>query len=127
MVAIWACVLVPRWLHRSHEATSEPEAGTGLEEAGDHAEASGDNGLGTLAGPGTDAAAHADPAPGGSAWQARPAGHDDSGAYVGSAAYSVPPPASGPAPAPSGVSAPAASPAPPDAPCPRPHTLAPPP
>ena len=76
IVAIWACVLVPRWLHRSHEATSEPEAGAGLE--------------GAAAEPGTDAVAHADPAPAGSAAQAGPAGYDDSGAYVGSAAYSSP-------------------------------------
>jgi hypothetical protein len=104
IVAIWACVLVPRWLHRSHEATSEPEAGADLEEAGDLAEASDDNGLGPLAEPGTDAAAHADPAPAGSAAQAGPAGYADSGAYVGSAAYSSPAARSGfAAPADSGA------------------------
>jgi hypothetical protein len=108
IVAIWACVLVPRWLHRSHEATSEPEAGAGLEEAADLAEAYDDDGVGPLAEPGTDAVAHADPAPAGPAVQAGPAGHDDSGAYVGSAAYS------GPAAARSDFAAPADSGARPD-------------
>jgi len=109
IVAIWACVLVPRWLHRSHEATSEPEAGAGLEEAAYLAEASDDNGLGTVAEPSTYAAAHADPAPAGSEAQAGPAGYDDSGAYVGSAAYS------GSAAARSAYAAPADPGAPPDA------------
>jgi hypothetical protein len=39
IVAIWACVLVPRWLHRSHETPSEQELDSGQEEAADHAEA----------------------------------------------------------------------------------------
>ena len=41
IVAIWACVLVPRWLHRSHETPSEQELAPGQEEAADHAAASG--------------------------------------------------------------------------------------
>ena len=39
IVAIWACVLVPRWLHRSHEVPSEQELASGQEEAADHADA----------------------------------------------------------------------------------------
>jgi len=39
IVAIWACVLVPRWLHRSHETPSEQELAPEREEAADHAEA----------------------------------------------------------------------------------------
>jgi hypothetical protein len=41
IVAIWACVLVPRWLHRSHDATPGPEVLIAQEEApegSDHAE-----------------------------------------------------------------------------------------
>jgi hypothetical protein len=37
IVAIWACVLVPRWLRRSHVAPSDPEVLSGQNEA-DHAE-----------------------------------------------------------------------------------------
>ena len=39
IVAIWACVLVPRWLHRSHETASEQELASEREETADHAEA----------------------------------------------------------------------------------------
>jgi len=39
IVAIWACVLVPRWLHRSHENLSEQELAPEQEEAADHTEA----------------------------------------------------------------------------------------
>jgi hypothetical protein len=38
IVAIWACVLVPRWLHRSHETAAEHEFPSGQEAAPDHAE-----------------------------------------------------------------------------------------
>jgi hypothetical protein len=38
IVAIWACVLVPRWLHRSHDTASEEEF-SGPEEAADGLEA----------------------------------------------------------------------------------------
>src|SRR5215472_6505746 len=47
IVAIWACVLVPRWLHRSHEITSEHELAPGQEEATDHADADGPEELAT--------------------------------------------------------------------------------
>jgi hypothetical protein len=46
IVAIWACVLVPRWLHRAHdtpaeqELSSEQEISPGPEEAADRPEAS---------------------------------------------------------------------------------------
>jgi hypothetical protein len=39
IVAIWACVLVPRWLHRSHDAAAEEELASGPEEAADGVEA----------------------------------------------------------------------------------------
>jgi hypothetical protein len=46
IVAIWACVLVPRWLHRSHDAAAEEqlsgeEVSSSLEEAMDRPEAYG--------------------------------------------------------------------------------------
>lgn len=50
IVAIWACVLVPRWLHRAHDTPSEQELSTepseqeispGPQEAADRPEASG--------------------------------------------------------------------------------------
>jgi hypothetical protein len=40
IVAIWACVLVPRWLHRSHDSTSDAEISADQAEAADHAEPS---------------------------------------------------------------------------------------
>jgi hypothetical protein len=39
IVAIWACVLVPRWLHRSHDTGSEEELSLGPDEAADRPEA----------------------------------------------------------------------------------------
>jgi hypothetical protein len=41
IVAIWACVLVPRWLHRAHDTPSEQEISPGQEEAADRPEAAG--------------------------------------------------------------------------------------
>ena len=41
IVAIWACVLVPRWLHRWHDTPSEEELSCEQEEAADRPEASG--------------------------------------------------------------------------------------
>ena len=38
IVAIWACVLVPRWLHRSHDNHSEQEGGYEAEEFAEYAE-----------------------------------------------------------------------------------------
>jgi hypothetical protein len=38
IVAIWACVLVPRWLHRAHDAPSEQELSAGPEESADRPE-----------------------------------------------------------------------------------------
>jgi hypothetical protein len=38
IVAIWACVLVPRWLHRAHDTPSEQELPAGPEEAADRPE-----------------------------------------------------------------------------------------
>jgi hypothetical protein len=39
IVAIWACVLVPRWLHRSHEAPLGQELAPEQEGTADHADA----------------------------------------------------------------------------------------
>ena len=39
IVAIWACVLVPRWLHRAHDTVSEEELSLGPEEAEDRPDA----------------------------------------------------------------------------------------
>jgi hypothetical protein len=44
IVAIWACVLVPRWLHRSHDTASEEELSAGPEDAADRLEADGPEG-----------------------------------------------------------------------------------
>ena len=52
IVAIWACVLVPRWLHRSHETSSEQDLASGQEEAADHANADGPEELATAGAPG---------------------------------------------------------------------------
>jgi hypothetical protein len=57
IVAIWACVLVPRWLHRSHETAAEHEFPSGQEEAADHAE---DPGPEQQAGPAEPGALRAD-------------------------------------------------------------------
>lgn len=38
IVAIWACVLVPRWLHRSHDTSSEEELSSAPDEAADRPE-----------------------------------------------------------------------------------------
>jgi hypothetical protein len=43
IVAIWACVLVPRWLHRSHESSADLE--TSSEEDADYAETFDPEGL----------------------------------------------------------------------------------
>jgi hypothetical protein len=56
IVAIWACVLVPRWLHRSHETASEQELDSAQEEAADHAEAGGPGELAPAGAPGARAA-----------------------------------------------------------------------
>jgi hypothetical protein len=51
IVAIWACVLVPRWLHRSHETSSEQDLASEQEEAADHADADGPEELATAGEP----------------------------------------------------------------------------
>jgi hypothetical protein len=38
IVAIWACVLVPRWLHRSHDTAAEEDFSSSPEEAADRPE-----------------------------------------------------------------------------------------
>jgi hypothetical protein len=45
IVAIWAGVLVPRWLHRSHDTASEEELSSGPEEVADRLEAYGPEAL----------------------------------------------------------------------------------
>jgi len=55
IVAIWACVLVPRWLHRSHETPSEQELAPEHEGTADHAEADDPEELVTADEPGADA------------------------------------------------------------------------
>ena len=55
IVAIWACVLVPRWLHRSHETPSEQELAPEHEGTADHAEADDPEDLVTADEPGADA------------------------------------------------------------------------
>jgi membrane protein implicated in regulation of membrane protease activity len=52
IVAIWACVLVPRWLHRSHETSSEQDLASEQEEAADYADADGPGELATAGAPG---------------------------------------------------------------------------
>ena len=59
IVAIWACVLVPRWLHRSHETPSEQELASEQEEAADHADADGPEELATASEPGAGAPEYA--------------------------------------------------------------------
>jgi hypothetical protein len=54
IVAIWACVLVPRWLHRSHESPADLEASA--EENLDLAETSDPEAQSDWAEPGTEAA-----------------------------------------------------------------------
>ncbi len=83
IVAIWACVLVPRWLHRSHDAASSPENPADREEAADYAEASEHAEFGTPDESDTDAAAYLDPAPAGSAAQAGLDAYDDPPARSG--------------------------------------------
>jgi hypothetical protein len=51
IIAIWACALVPRWLRRSHETSSEQEVQA---EATYYAEAPGDPEYGAFAEPGAD-------------------------------------------------------------------------
>jgi hypothetical protein len=51
IVAIWACVLVPRWLHRSHETPSEQELASEQEETANHADAEGPEELATAGEP----------------------------------------------------------------------------
>ena len=55
IVAIWACVLVPRWLHRSHETSSEQDLAFEQEEAADYADADGPEELATAGEPGAGA------------------------------------------------------------------------
>lgn len=69
IVAIWACVLVPRWLRRSHDAAPESEVLADETEAGDYAE-------------GYDYGEY------GSATQVGSATYSDSPAYADSPAYS---------------------------------------
>jgi hypothetical protein len=92
IVAIWACVLVPRWLRRSHVAPSDPEVLSDQNE-GDQAEYDPYDEF-APAGPGAatvfeeDAAAYADPL----AWEdpAAPAAPEGSaaGSYSVTASYS---------------------------------------
>jgi hypothetical protein len=76
IIAIWACALVPRWLRRSHETSSEQEVQA---EATYYAEAPGDAGYGALAEPGADM----DPSP--ISYEAQPA-YSDSPAWSDSPA-----------------------------------------
>jgi len=55
IVAIWACVLVPRWLHRSHETSSEQDLASEQEETADYADADGPEELATAGEPGAGA------------------------------------------------------------------------
>jgi membrane protein implicated in regulation of membrane protease activity len=55
IVAIWACVLVPRWLHRSHETSSEQDLASEQEEAADYVDADGPEELATTGEPGAGA------------------------------------------------------------------------
>jgi hypothetical protein len=55
IVAIWACVLVPRWLHRSHETSSEQDLAFEQEEAADYADADSPEELATAGQPGAGA------------------------------------------------------------------------
>jgi hypothetical protein len=92
IVAIWACVLVPRWLRRSHVVPSDPEVLSGQDQA-DQGEyelsdefVPGGPGAGTdFAEPGEeDAAAYADPV----AWESPAAAIAPEGGTVG-ASYSI--------------------------------------
>jgi hypothetical protein len=70
IVAIWACVLVPRWLHRSHEAAPEGEVLADEAAAADRAEASDHGEYGAPTEPASSAEAYTDPALGGPEAQA---------------------------------------------------------
>jgi hypothetical protein len=82
IVAIWACVLVPRWLRRPHDAAPESQVPAGKTEAVFYAEAPEHEDYGTEAEFGAGAAAYADPGLAGSTAQA------GSGEYSGSSAWS---------------------------------------
>lgn len=82
IVAIWACVLVPRWLHRSHEAAPEGDVLADEAAAPDRADGSDHVEYGAPAEPASSAAAYPDPALG------RPEAQANSPAYSDSSAWS---------------------------------------
>ncbi|HEV2244886.1 MAG TPA: hypothetical protein VGR98_27880 [Streptosporangiaceae bacterium] len=82
IVAIWACVLVPRWLRRPHDAAPESQAPAGNTEAVFYAEAPDHGDYGTEAEFGTGQAVYADPGLADSEAQA------GTGEYSGSSAWS---------------------------------------
>jgi hypothetical protein len=75
IVAIWACALVPRWLRRPQEATSEPEVLAEQDEAGDQEDDSGHAGYARR---GTEAAAYSDHVRASAPAQPGPAGYNAS-------------------------------------------------
>jgi hypothetical protein len=87
IVAIWACVLVPRWLRRPHDAAAESEVLASETEAVFYAEAPDQGEYGTEAEFDTGAAADPDPGMAGPEAQAGPPVYSDR-TYPHSPAYS---------------------------------------
>jgi len=88
IVAIWACVLVPRWLRRPHDAAPESQVLADQTEAVFYAEAPDHGEYGTEAAFDTGAAADTDPGVAGSEAQAGSPGYSDSAAWSDSQAWS---------------------------------------
>jgi hypothetical protein len=88
IVAIWACVLVPRWLRRPHDAAPESEVLADEAEAVFYAEAPDHGDYGREAAFGVGAAAETDPGPAGSEARAGSPGYSGSSAWSESQAWS---------------------------------------
>jgi hypothetical protein len=87
IIAIWACALVPRWLRRSHEASSEPEAHVGQVSTEERAQASNPADYTAVGEPDTSAADYLHP-PLAYEADADPAAYPDPQAWPDSPAWS---------------------------------------